>query len=114
MSRTSGHRGSPDGPISPSRSAISSACSRESPKVTLFKDVEPIADLLVEDAYDGMSGEKVTLAKTALLNSYFRLNATVEPVSGDRSWFSFVSRLVAIGRERFLAFVDPEMERTRS
>jgi VIT1/CCC1 family predicted Fe2+/Mn2+ transporter len=31
-------------------------------------------------------------------------------VSDDRSWFSFVSRLLAIGRERFLAFVDPEME----
>ena len=82
-----------------------------SPKVTLFKDVEPIADLLVEAAYDGVSGEKVTLAKTALLNSYFRLNATLEPVSGGRPWFSFVSRLVAIGRERFLAFVEPEMEK---
>lgn len=81
-----------------------------SPKVTLFKDVNPIGDLLVETAYDGMSGEKVTLAKTALLNSYFRLNGTLEPVSADRTWFSFVSRLVAIGRERFLAFVEPEME----
>jgi hypothetical protein len=82
-----------------------------SPGVTLFKDVEPIADFLVEAAYDSVSAEKVILAKTALLNSYFRLNATLEPVSGGRSWFSFVSRLVAIGRERFLAFVEPEMER---
>jgi len=81
-----------------------------SPKVTLFKGVDPIADLLVEDAYDGMSGENVTLAKTALLNSHFRLNGTPEPASGTRSWFSFVSRLLAIGRERFLAFVEPEME----
>jgi hypothetical protein len=81
-----------------------------SPKVTLFKEVNPIADLLVEAAYDAMSGDKVTLAKTALLNSYFRLNGTMEPVSADRTWFSFVSRLVAIGRERFLAFVEPEME----
>jgi hypothetical protein len=81
-----------------------------SPKVTLFKDVHPIADLLVEGAYDGISGDNVTLAKTALLNSHFRLNATPEPVSSARSWFSFVSRLVAIGRERFLAFVEPEME----
>ena len=81
-----------------------------SPKVTLFKGVDAIADLLVEDAYDGMSGEAVALAKTALLNSYFRLNAAVEPVSNERLWFSFVSRLHAIGRERFLAFVQPEME----
>jgi hypothetical protein len=82
-----------------------------SPKVTLFKDVDPLADLLVEGAYDAMSGEEVTLAKTALLNAHFRLNGTREPVSDDRPWFSFVRRLIAIGRERFLAFVDPEMER---
>ena len=82
----------------------------KSPKVTLFKEVEPIADLLVEDAYDANPDGKVTLAKTALLNSYFRLNGTPEPISGTRSWFSFVRRVVAIGRERVLAFVDPEME----
>ena len=81
-----------------------------SPNVTLFNDVHPIGDLLVGAAYDGMSGEDVTLAKTALLNSHFRLNGTLEPVADDRSWFSFVLRLIAIGRERFLAFVDPEME----
>ncbi len=82
-----------------------------SPKVTLFKDVDPVADLLVEAAYDGMSGEEVTLAKTALLNAHFRLNGTREPVSEARTWFSFVRRLIAIGRERFLALVEPEMER---
>ncbi|MEO7276281.1 MAG: hypothetical protein ABI211_30210, partial [Vicinamibacterales bacterium] len=81
-----------------------------SPNVTLFNGVEPLADLLVEAAYDGLAGDQVTLAKTALLNSYFRLNGTPEPVSAGRSWFSFVSRLVAVGRERFLAFVDPAME----
>jgi hypothetical protein len=81
-----------------------------SPRITLFKEADPIAELLVEATYDGMSGENVILAKTALLNTYFRLSRTSEPVSANRSWFSFVSRLVAIGRERFLAFVDPEME----
>ena len=60
--------------------------------------------------YEGMSGEGVTLAKTALLNAYFRLNGTKEPLSMVRMWFSFVLRIVAIGRERFLALVDPEME----
>jgi hypothetical protein len=82
----------------------------ESPNITLFKDVEPIAALLVETAYDGASGEDIILAKTALLNSYCRLNRTFEPVSADRTWFSFVRRVIAIGRERFLAFVDPDME----
>ncbi len=82
----------------------------KSPHVTLFKGTTPIADLLVDGAYDGMSGEAVTLAKTALLNTHHRLNRTTEPVSSARTWFSFVSRIVAIGRERFLAFVEPEME----
>jgi hypothetical protein len=82
----------------------------ESPRVTLFPEGPPIGDLLVEAAYDDMSGEGVTLAKTALLNTYFRLNRTREPVSADRNWFSFVLRIHAIGRERFLAFVSPEME----
>jgi hypothetical protein len=81
-----------------------------SPRITLFKEADPIGELLVEAAYDSMSGENVILAKTALLNTYFRLNRMPDPVSGNRKWFSFVSRLVAIGRERFLAFVDPEME----
>jgi hypothetical protein len=81
-----------------------------SPRIVLLKDGGPIGEQLVEDAYDGMSGEKVTLAKTALLNSFFRLNRALEPVSENRSWFSFVMRLLAIGQERFLAFVEPEME----
>jgi hypothetical protein len=81
-----------------------------SPNVTLFNDVNPIADLLVEGAYDGMEGEQVVLAKTALLNSHFRMKTTIEPVAADRSWFSFVLQIIAIGRERFLAFVEPEME----
>lgn len=81
-----------------------------SPQVTLFKELAPIAELLVGAAYDDMQGENVSLAKTALLNCYFRLSRTPEPVSNTRSWFSFVKRLIAIGRERFLAFVDPGME----
>jgi hypothetical protein len=82
----------------------------DSPRVTLFPEGPLIGDRLVEAAYDDMSGEAVLLAKTALLNTFFRLNGAREPVSADRSWFSFVSRLIAIGRERFLAFVSAEME----
>ena len=83
---------------------------RLSPKITLFKEGGIVGDLLVEAAYDGMSGESVALAKTALLNGYFRLNQTREPVSDVQTWFSFVTRIIAIGRERLLAFVNPEME----
>lgn len=82
-----------------------------SPGITLFGDGGVIGDLLVDGVYDTMTGAPVVLAKTALLNTYFRLNSALEPLSGDRTWFSFVQRLVAIGRERLLAFVEPEMER---
>lgn len=82
----------------------------KSPDVTLFKHDKVIAPRLVEAAYDGMSGDHVTLAKTAFLNTYYRLNTTREPVSGERTWFSFVSRMIAIGQERLLAVVEPEME----
>ena len=83
---------------------------RDSPNVTLFREADPIAALLVGAAYDGVSGAPGILAKTALLNAYYRLSRTMEPISENTSWFSFVTRLVAIGRERFLAFVRPEME----
>jgi hypothetical protein len=81
-----------------------------SPQIALFKEPDPLPDLLTEGAFDTLSGEKPGLAKTALLNSYFMLNGLMEPISGARSWFSFVRRIVAIGHERFLAFVDPGME----
>ena len=78
---------------------------------TIFKDAEvTVPELLTGDNYDRMSGDKVILAKTALLNAHHRLNAVKDPVSGSRSWFSYVTRIVAIGRERFLAFVEPGME----
>jgi hypothetical protein len=81
-----------------------------SPQIVLFRELDPLPDLLIEGAYDAVAGQKPVLAKTALLNSYFMLSNSMEPVSGARSWFSFVRRIIAIGRERFLALVDPEME----
>jgi hypothetical protein len=78
---------------------------------TIFKGADDtIPDLLTGESYDRMSGDRVILAKTALLNAHHRLGAVKDPVSGTRSWFSYITRLVAIGRERFLAFVEPEME----
>ena len=80
-----------------------------SPAITLFRGAA-FRQALVDAAYDGMTGEDVILAKTAMLNTFCRLERTVEPVSGRDSWFSFVTRLVAIGRERIMAYVTPEME----
>ena len=81
----------------------------ESENVTLFRGTKSLGDKLNEAVYDGLSGADIVMAKTTMLNTYFRLNQAVEPIS-SRTWFSFVKRVVAIGRERLLAFVEPEME----
>lgn len=83
---------------------------RASRQVRLFETAEVLGDRLTDDGYDDLRGPAAVLAKTALLNAYFRLSRANEPVIGTRSWFSFVRQIVAIGRERFLAVVDPEME----
>ena len=76
--------------------------------VLLFKSKISLGKL-VEDDYDSLSDDASVLAKTALLNLYYRLRTMVEPTT-QKPWFSFVQRIHAIGRERFLAFVDPAME----
>ena len=79
----------------------------DSKHVQLFKkglDLKQLAG----DRYDDLSGADELLAKTALLNTHSRLN-TPEPVSDTRTWFSFVQEIIAIGRERFLAMVHPDM-----
>lgn len=62
------------------------------------------------DTYDAASSAALKTAKSTLLNLHCRLHTTAEPLN-HRPWFSFVRTLVAIGRERILAFVDPEMGR---
>jgi hypothetical protein len=79
-----------------------------SDEVLLFKTAISLGKLIEED-YDNLAGDSPILAKTALLNLYCRLRAMLEPTT-RKPWFSFVQRIHAIGRERFLAFVDPAME----
>ena len=50
--------------------------------------------------------QKTILAKTALLKLYSVLEGAIEPVQGERSWFSFVERLLFIDRERFYGVVE--------
>ncbi|BCS35109.1 hypothetical protein TBR22_A43350 [Luteitalea sp. TBR-22] len=87
---------------------------RASPDVTFFDRARPgriVAPLLVKETWNGLAGDEATLAKTSLLNLFYRLDSIQEPIGRERSWFSFVRRIVAIGRERMLAMVDPEMLR---
>ncbi len=78
-----------------------------SPEVSLLA-AGPLGRLN-EETYDGLAGDQECLAKAALLNLYFKLRGLREPVALARNWFSFLHRLLAVGRERIIAVVDAEM-----
>ena len=79
----------------------------DSPQVKLLGG--SFFDSFTGDTYDSVTDTKAVLAKAALLNLHAVLTDIKEPTTNARPWFSFVRRIVAIGRERFLAIVDPEM-----
>ncbi len=62
-----------------------------------------------ESAYDGVTGAAELSAKAALLNLYTKLSDLKEPTEGKEPWFSFVREILEIGKERFIAVVDPRM-----
>jgi hypothetical protein len=63
-----------------------------------------------EDTYDNVDDDnKLVLAKAALLNLFMKLSMMKEPTDGNEVWFSFVQKILEIGRERFIALVDPRM-----
>jgi hypothetical protein len=67
-------------------------------------------DLLTEGEYDAAHTDpRVVLPKACLLNLFGKLMELREPIKKRKSWFMFVSRILQIGRERFVAVVDAEM-----
>jgi hypothetical protein len=62
-----------------------------------------------EATYDGVEDKTTVFAKAALLNLYTKLTDLKEPTGGNEPWFSFVREVVEIGKERFIAVVDPRM-----
>ncbi|HEY0172456.1 MAG TPA: hypothetical protein VGB98_15650 [Pyrinomonadaceae bacterium] len=60
--------------------------------------------------YDNVGDQKTVLAKAALLNLYVKTTETLDPTGAGEPWFSFVREVLEIGRERFVAVVNPEME----
>lgn len=63
-----------------------------------------------EGSYDNIGDDnKLILAKTALLNLFTKLSMTKAPIENNEVWFSFVQKILEIGRERFIALVDPRM-----
>ena len=62
-----------------------------------------------ETIYDGVTEKTEVTAKAALLNLYTKLTDLKEPTGGKEPWFSFVKEIVEIGKERFIAIVNPRM-----
>jgi len=62
-----------------------------------------------EATYDGVTQKTEVFAKAALLNLYTKLTDLKEPTEGKEPWFSFVREVVEIGKERFIAIVNPRM-----
>jgi len=70
----------------------------------------PVLGRFAEEVYDKVGDDKgLILAKTALLNIFTKMSLTKEPTVGHETWFSFVQKILEIGRERFIALVDPRM-----
>ncbi|HEX4950338.1 MAG TPA: hypothetical protein VFZ34_26975 [Blastocatellia bacterium] len=80
-----------------------------SPDIHVKEKPSLVFTRFTEAAYDNVSDEKAILAKTALLNLYAKMSALKEPVHQQQNWFEFVVRILQIGRERFIAVVDPQM-----
>lgn len=65
--------------------------------------------MFTEATYDGINETVEVSAKAALLNLYTKLTDLTEPTGGKEPWFSFVKEIIEIGKERFIAIVNPGM-----
>lgn len=77
---------------------------QRSPRVLLVESGDLVH--LTEDGYDAMVSNAAAAAKAAMLNIYYELSVTYEPVEGARSFLSFVRSVEALGKNRLLAVVD--------
>lgn len=59
-------------------------------------------------AFDSLKGDQQEQAKMALLNLYSMLASELNPIKpyADKTWFSFVQKVVRIDQERFVSVVD--------
>jgi hypothetical protein len=71
----------------------------------------PTYELFSASTYDSVeSGDRTAMrAKAAMLNLFAKLTQLTEPVMKRKPWFGFVTRLLEISSERFIALVDEEM-----
>lgn len=64
---------------------------------------------LSEGGYDAVNTQLGRLAKSCLMNLYVKMSQDIEPVDNEQAWFSFVDKILSIGRERFIAVVNEAM-----
>jgi hypothetical protein len=59
--------------------------------------------------YDDVDETPAILAKTALLNLYFKMHKVPVATGGAADWFAFVQSILIIGQERFIGIVTPPL-----
>jgi hypothetical protein len=76
--------------------------------ITVLENQQVFPTFTGED-YDSVDTSPAILAKTALLNLYFKMGKVAVPQSPGDSWFKFVNQILMIGRERFVGLVPGAM-----
>jgi hypothetical protein len=76
---------------------------KNSPTVVVAGNAKPFT----EAGFDDVDDDPSRLAKTALMNLYAKMTLLIEPAEDELNWFSFVDRILSIGRERMIAVVRP-------
>ena len=76
--------------------------------VGLFKTSSDFGSL-TSAVYDAVEQAEAVLAKTALLNLFYKLSDLKDPIHPERSWFSYIRTLLQIGRARLIALADPAL-----
>jgi hypothetical protein len=72
-----------------------------SPNVAVKESNQPLGNF-AGARYDDVDETPSILAKTALLNLYFKMHKVPVPTGGAADWFAFVQSILIIGQERFI------------
>jgi hypothetical protein len=91
-----------DGTFEPLRTVLT-----KSADLALFEGGSKLGTLS-GDMYDAVSTGSAAIAKTSMLNLYYKLSTVREPMSGN-SFLSYVRHFIAIGRERIIAVAEKEL-----
>jgi len=77
-----------------------------SPQLRLFPEGAPLK-LAKQADYDVIFDPDPVIAKATLLNLYYRLTTLNDGAPSPAAWFSFMTELLEVGRERLIAKAKP-------